>query len=75
MPGPAAYAIMGATYFRNGLRRRLPRVGLLNVGTEEHKGRAEIRAAARPDRRHEETGRYAYVGFVEGGDIPRPGST
>ncbi len=65
-----AYAIMGVTYFRNGFGEPRPRVGLLNVGTEEHKGRAEIKAAHDLIARHEETGRYEYVGFVEGSDIP-----
>ena len=55
---------------RNGLGQERPRIGLLNVGTEEHKGRPEIRDAhdliteAAPDANLE------FVGFVEGGDIP-----
>ena len=57
-------------YFRNGFGEPRPRVGLLNVGTEEHKGRAEIKAAHELISRHEETGRYEFVGFVEGSDIP-----
>lgn len=65
-----AYAIMGATYFRNDFDEPRPRVGLLNVGTEEHKGRAEIKAAHDLIARHQETGRYDYVGFVEGSDLP-----
>lgn len=69
-PDLLAYAIMGVTYFRNGFSEPRPRVGLLNVGTEEHKGRAELRAAHELIARHEELGRYEYVGFVEGGDIP-----
>lgn len=63
------YALMGASYARNGLGVQMPRVGLLNVGTEEHKGRAELKQA------HElieqaAAGSYTYVGFVEGGDLP-----
>jgi len=65
-----AYAIMGVTYFRNGFGEPRPRVGLLNVGTEEHKGRAEIKAAHELIGRHQETGRYEFIGFVEGSDIP-----
>ncbi|KPQ08495.1 MAG: glycerol-3-phosphate acyltransferase PlsX [Rhodobacteraceae bacterium HLUCCA12] len=65
-----AYAIMGATYFRNGFNAARPRVGLLNVGTEEHKGRAEIKQAHELIGRSQDTGRYDYVGFVEGSDIP-----
>jgi len=64
------YALMGTSYARNGLGLARPRIGLLNVGTEEHKGRAELKvandliAAAAP------AGEFEYVGFVEGGDIP-----
>ncbi len=65
-----AYAIMGVTYFRNGFGDARPRVGLLNVGTEEHKGRVEIKAAHELITRHQDTGRYEFVGFVEGSDIP-----
>ncbi|MGB0799124.1 MAG: phosphate acyltransferase, partial [Planktomarina sp.] len=39
------YALMGTSYARNGFDIPRPRVGLLNVGTEEHKGRAELRVA------------------------------
>ena len=39
------YALMGASYARNGLDLARPRIGLLNNGTEEHKGRAELKAA------------------------------
>jgi len=69
-PDLLAYAIMGATYFRNAFAEPRPRVGLLNVGTEDHKGRAEIRAAQELIARHQDVGRYEFVGFVEGGDIP-----
>ncbi len=64
------YALMGGSYARNGLGLKRPRIGLLNVGTEEHKGRTEIKeahdliAAAAPD------ADFDFVGFVEGGDIP-----
>lgn len=64
------YAIMGATYFRNGFGESRPRVGLLNVGTEDHKGRAAIKAAHDLIAQCEEIGCYDYVGFVEGSDIP-----
>ena len=39
------YALMGVSYARNGLNVDRPKVGLLNVGTEEHKGRAELHRA------------------------------
>lgn len=65
-----AYALMGASYARNGLHLPRPRVGLLNVGTEEHKGRAELKAAHDLIAQMSDAGLYDFVGFVEGGDIP-----
>jgi phosphate acyltransferase len=64
------YAFMGASYARNGLGLDRPRVGLLNVGTEEHKGRAELKAAHDVIAARAKDGGYDFVGFVEGGDIP-----
>ncbi|MGP9788980.1 phosphate acyltransferase PlsX [Roseinatronobacter sp. NSM] len=64
------YALMGSAYFRNAFDVACPRVGLLNVGTEDHKGRAEIKEAARLIADAAEVGRYTFVGFVEGNDIP-----
>lgn len=63
------YAFMGASYARNGLSITRPRVGLLNVGTEEHKGRAELHEAHALLGRSAEAGSFDYVGFVEGTDI------
>ena len=64
------FAMMGASYARNGFDLARPRVGLLNVGTEEHKGRAELKAAHELISRATEAGALDFVGFVEGGDIP-----
>ena len=64
------YALMGASYARNGLGLATPRIGLLNVGTEEHKGRAELKVANELLAQAADVGQYNYVGFVEGGDIP-----
>lgn len=64
------YAMMGASYARNGLGLETPRIGLLNVGTEEHKGRAELKAANELIAKAEDIGSFRYEGFVEGGDIP-----
>ena len=64
------YAVMGASYARNGLSIARPRIGLLNVGTEEHKGRAELKAAHDLIAAHSDKAAYDFVGFVEGGDIP-----
>ncbi|TYB89745.1 phosphate acyltransferase PlsX [Oceaniovalibus sp. ACAM 378] len=64
------YAMMGASFARNGLGLTMPRIGLLNVGTEEHKGRAELKAAHELISAAAPSGDFDFVGFVEGGDIP-----
>lgn len=64
------YAMMGASYARNGLGLSRPRVGLLNVGVEDHKGRPELKIANELLARAAGPGDFDYVGFVEGGDIP-----
>ncbi|KAA2316829.1 phosphate acyltransferase PlsX [Pseudooceanicola sediminis] len=64
------YALMGSSYARNGLHLPRPRVGLLNVGTEEHKGRTELKAAHEMIQTASEAANFEFVGFVEGGDIP-----
>ena len=64
------YALMGTSYARNGLGLPRPRVGLLNVGTEEFKGRAELKLASQNIAHAAEAANFEYVGFVEGGDIP-----
>ena len=65
-----AYAMMGASYAHVGLNIARPRVGLLNVGTEDHKGRAELKVAHDLIGRAAAKGEFDYVGFVEGGDLP-----
>ena len=64
------YALMGTSYARNGMGLARPRVGLLNVGTEEHKGRAELKEAFDLIEARSADANYDFVGFVEGGDIP-----
>ncbi len=69
-PDLLQYALMGASYARNGLNVARPRVGLMNVGTEEHKGRAELKQANDLIAANADAGGYDYVGFIEGGDLP-----
>ena len=64
------YALMGVSYARNGMELDRPRVGVLNVGTEEHKGRAELKAAHELISEKADEANFDFVGFVEGGDIP-----
>ncbi|MEX3315251.1 phosphate acyltransferase PlsX [Sulfitobacter sp. PS-8MA] len=63
------YALMGTSYARNGMDLECPRVGLLNVGTEEHKGRTELKEAYDLIRAQSDAAGFEFVGFVEGGDI------
>ena len=63
------YALMGASYARNGLNIDRPKVGLLNVGTEEHKGRAELHRAHELIEKNSDGSSFSFVGFVEGDDI------
>ncbi|QUJ77800.1 phosphate acyltransferase PlsX [Sulfitobacter albidus] len=63
------FALMGKSYARNGLGVDHPRIGLLNVGTEEHKGRTELKEAHDLIRDHAADAGFDFVGFVEGGDI------
>jgi glycerol-3-phosphate acyltransferase PlsX len=65
------YAIMGAAYASDALSLALPKVGLMNVGTEENKGRPELKEA------HElltqaagPAAGFQYAGFIEGSDLP-----
>ncbi|MFV0409499.1 MAG: phosphate acyltransferase PlsX [Paracoccus sp. (in: a-proteobacteria)] len=62
-------ARMGAASARNGLEIDSPRVGLLNVGTEEHKGRTELKQANELIAAAQDIGKFSYIGFVEGGDM------
>ncbi len=64
------YAMMGASYARNGMGMRRPRIGLLNVGTEEHKGSAELKQAHEMIGAAAVIGDYEYIGYVEGVDLP-----
>jgi glycerol-3-phosphate acyltransferase PlsX len=64
------FALMGASYARNGMDIPRPRIGLLNVGTEEHKGRIELKEAYDLIRAAAQAAEFDFAGFVEGSDIP-----
>jgi glycerol-3-phosphate acyltransferase PlsX len=64
------FALMGLNYARRGLKISRPRIGLLNVGTEEHKGRAELKLAHDLILIASKKENFEFVGFIEGGDIP-----
>ena len=61
------FAVMGSVFAQILLGLDRPRVGLLNVGSEELKGHEELRQAAALLRR--EGSPVSFHGFVEGNDI------
>ena len=61
------FAIMGHVLHRVLYKTEQPTVGLLNIGSEETKGRDEIREAASTLKSLEE--KINFIGFVEGNDI------
>ncbi len=64
------FAVMGAAYSRSAIGLARPRVGLLNIGTEEMKGTDEIRDAAAILRNSPHLP-LEFVGFVEGDKLQR----
>ena len=64
-----AFAFMGAAYARSAFQLKEARVGLLNIGTEPHKGRPEVRSAADVLSQSDGVEGFRFVGFVEGDDI------
>lgn len=61
------FAVLGAVYARVVKGMPHPRVGLLNVGTEEMKGHEEVRAASAILTEVDFPGEY--IGFIEGNDL------
>ena len=61
------FALMGAIFARTALGILSPLVGLLNIGSEEMKGHAELQEANVALRNMAISG--SYLGFIEGNDI------
>jgi glycerol-3-phosphate acyltransferase PlsX len=61
------FAIMGEAYYKAIHKVETPAIGLLNVGTEDQKGNAVVRAAH--ERLSESQLGLNYIGYVEGNDI------
>lgn len=59
------FAVMGSELVRAIDGKESPKVGLLNIGSEDLKGNEQVKAA------HEmlQSGGFNYIGFVEGNDI------
>ena len=64
------FAIMGAAYARIIFDLERPRVGLLNIGSEDQKGTGEIRDAAHTLREQADLP-LDFTGFVEGDKLAR----
>ncbi len=60
------FAVMGSVLASSLNNTEAPRVGLLNIGHEEHKGTEQIRVAAQL---LEKSAALNYIGFVEGNEI------
>jgi glycerol-3-phosphate acyltransferase PlsX len=63
------FAMMGAALFASVEGKSRPRVGLLNVGTEEIKGNDLVKRAGALLRTEKENGTLNYLGNVEGNNL------
>ena len=63
----AEFAVLGDAFYRALFKKEQPSIGLLNVGTEDQKGHAVIKAAR--ERLAESDIGLNYKGYVEGNDI------
>ncbi len=61
------FAVLGSVFSREILKIEKPRIGILNVGSEEMKGHDAVREAAEMLGRQKLPGEF--IGFVEGDDI------
>ena len=66
------FAVLGEAFYRAIYKKDAPSIGLLNVGTEDLKGNATIKAAH--ERLSESKLGLNYIGYVEGYDISMGGA-
>jgi len=66
------FAVLGEAYYRALYKTDKPRVGLLNVGSEEGKGNDTVKAAH--ERLTQSELGLNYIGYVEGNDISMGGA-
>ena len=64
-----AYAKFGSNIFSKVFNSHKVKVGLLNVGTETHKGNEQLKKASEMLMQNFGAGSLEYVGFVEGSDF------
>ena len=66
----AEFAVMGNIFAKHALGLEKPRIALLNIGSEEMKGKEEIRHAAQMLRSAAEDLNLDFIGYIEPHDIP-----
>ena len=64
------FAAMGASFAQIGLGVSWPRVGLLNIGAEAHKGKPVLQEASAMIKEAAVYQDFEYLGFVEANEIP-----
>ena len=64
-----AYSKFGSDIFSKVFNKQWIKVGLLNVGTETHKGNEQLKRASEMLMETFREGKVKYVGFVEGSDF------
>ena len=65
------FALMGSQYAKILFDKKMPTVGLLNVGSEQEKGNDIVKSADILLRESADIFGFSYHGFVEGNDITR----
>lgn len=65
------FATMGSIYMENVLNVSNPKVGLVNMGTEEGKGTATLKETYELLKTSKEKGHLNFIGNVEGRDVPK----
>lgn len=65
------FCLMGTEYARIIFDNKKPKIGLLNVGSEETKGHEIIKEADSLFKEYQNIYQYHYHGFVEGNDIAK----
>lgn len=69
VPMLVEHALKGVAIARMRTRGNLPRVALLNIGEEDHKGHEVVQLAAHVLRQLQHLHLFVYVGFIEANEI------
>jgi len=63
------FAVMGSVLAEAVDNTHKPKIGLLNIGSEDSKGNAQVKEANKLLQHGLQQGKFNYIGFVEGDDI------